>query len=77
MVRGFPDPVRPVSSRHRQFRAKQALASTGILITPEEADGVRAVRSAAALTYVAATVTAIAQLLYFLLRLGMLGGSDE
>lgn len=58
-------------------RAKQALANAGIIVGQEEAYGVRTVLSAAALTYVAATVTAIAQLLYFLLRFGFLGGRDE
>jgi Zn-dependent membrane protease YugP len=32
------------------------------------------VLSAAAFTYVAATITALAQLLYFALRLGLIGG---
>jgi Zn-dependent membrane protease YugP len=35
------------------------------------------VLKAAALTYVAAAVTAILQLLYFLMRAGLLGGSRE
>jgi len=49
-------------------RAKAALTHTGILTTDEEARGVNEVLSAAALTYVAATVTALAQLMYFILR---------
>jgi len=49
-------------------RAKAALTQAGLITTQDEAQGVNAVLSAAALTYVAATVTALAQLLYFFLR---------
>ncbi len=48
-------------------RAKQALAQLGIVRGREEERGVAAVLNAAALTYVAAAVAAIAQLFYFLL----------
>lgn len=58
-------------------RAKAALSESGILVTQEERDGVSSVLSAAALTYVAATVTAVMQLLYFLLRSGLLGGQRQ
>ena len=58
-------------------RAKAALANSGIVVTEEEAHGVSAVLSAAALTYVAAAVAALAQLLYFLLRSGLLGGRRD
>ena len=58
-------------------RAKQVIADLGIIQSPEEARGVAAVLNAAALTYVAATVSALVQLLYFALRLGLLGGSDD
>jgi Zn-dependent membrane protease YugP len=47
-------------------RAKEVLASTGIVSTQEEARGVETVLSAAALTYVAGTLTAIATLIYYL-----------
>ncbi|HPR56464.1 MAG TPA: zinc metallopeptidase [Deltaproteobacteria bacterium] len=57
-------------------RALHALPATGIL-TDTEVAGARKVLSAAALTYVAAAATAVVQLLYFLLRAGLLGGSDE
>lgn len=57
-------------------RALQALPATGIL-TDTEVAGARRVLSAAALTYVAAAATAIMQLLYFLIRAGLLGGRDE
>jgi uncharacterized protein len=51
-------------------RAKQLLAETGIISTDEEVRGVNQVLNAAALTYVAALVTAILQLLYYVLLVG-------
>jgi len=57
--------------------AKACLGESGIVTSEEEARGVNAVLSAAALTYVAAAVAALAQLLYFLLRSGLLGGGDD
>lgn len=57
-------------------RALVALGEVGIL-APDEMPGARRVLSAAALTYVAAAVTAVLQLVYFLLRSGLLGGRDE
>src|SRR5262245_43859813 len=53
-------------------RAKEELVRTGI-ISPDELPEVRRVLSAAALTYVAATLTAILTLLYFLMRAGAFG----
>ncbi len=59
-------------------RAKKMLASTGVVATNDEAQGVNKVLSAAALTYVAATITALAQLLYFAMQIGLFGRrSDE
>ena len=58
-------------------RAKAVLVKSGVLANQAEADGVGKVLNAAAMTYVAATVTAIAQLIYFALRAGLLGGGDE
>ena len=49
-------------------RAKAVLAQTGIVSNQEEADGVSKVLGAAAMTYVAAALTAIATLLYLLSR---------
>ena len=46
-------------------RAKTLLAETGIIQTEEEQRGVNKVLNAAALTYVAALVTAVLQLLYY------------
>jgi len=46
-------------------RAKRLLSQTGIIQTAEEERGVNAVLNAAALTYVAALVTAVMQLLYY------------
>lgn len=57
-------------------RACQVLLAHGIIAGREEA-GVRKVLGAAALTYVAATLTAILTLLYFLMRAGLLGGRDD
>jgi Zn-dependent membrane protease YugP len=54
-------------------RARLALVGNG-LISPDEDVKVGNVLSAAALTYVAATLTAIMTLIYFLLRSGLLGG---
>ena len=48
-------------------RAKQLLRQTGIIQTDEEARGVNQVMNAAALTYVAGLVTAVLQLLYYVL----------
>jgi len=49
-------------------RAKAVLASSGIVTTQEEAQGVEKVLGAAALTYVAALVASLLQLLYMLMR---------
>jgi uncharacterized protein len=57
-------------------RARLALVSTG-LVTQEEDAVVKRVLDAAALTYVAATLTSILTLLYFLIRSGILGGSRD
>ncbi|MGD8403164.1 MAG: zinc metallopeptidase [Anaerolineales bacterium] len=51
-------------------RAKQLLADTGIIQTEKERRGVNNVLNAAALTYVAALVTAVLQLLYFASLIG-------
>jgi Zn-dependent membrane protease YugP len=48
-------------------RAKRLLAQSGIIQTDEEMRGVNNVLNAAALTYVAALVTAILQLLYYVM----------
>lgn len=55
-------------------RAKAVLASSGIVTSREEAEGVEKVLGAAAMTYVAAAAAAVMQLLYMLLRYG---GSRE
>lgn len=46
-------------------RAKQLLYDTGLVIYEDEQRGVNSVLNAAALTYVAALITAVMQLLYF------------
>jgi hypothetical protein len=58
-------------------RAKALLSAQGIVTTEEEALGVERMLSAAAMTYVAATIGALLQLLYFLLRMGALGRRDD
>jgi Zn-dependent membrane protease YugP len=55
-------------------RARQALLSHGLVSVDEDRE-VGRVLNAAAMTYVAATVTAILTLLYYLMRSGILGGS--
>ena len=57
-------------------RAKRMLSEYNI-IRGREYEGVAAVLNAATMTYVAAAAASIAQLLYFLLRSGLLGGRDD
>jgi hypothetical protein len=57
-------------------RARQSLLAIG-LVDHDEDRVVKKVLSAAAMTYVAATITAILTLLYFLLRAGLLGGRRD
>lgn len=57
-------------------RARIALQESG-LVTPDEDETVGKVLNAAALTYVAGTLTAILTLLYFLFRAGLLGGRSR
>jgi Zn-dependent membrane protease YugP len=57
-------------------RARLALVEGG-LVTPEEDVVVGKVLNAAALTYVAATLTSVLTLLYFLIRSGVLGGRSN
>lgn len=57
-------------------RARIALIDGG-LITAEEDHYVKKVLNAAALTYVAATLSSVLTLLYFLFRAGLLGGSSR
>jgi len=56
-------------------RARALLVDTGV-IRPEEDRAVGKVLNAAAMTYVAGTLTAIATLIYYILRSGLLGGRD-
>jgi hypothetical protein len=57
-------------------RALQTLESNG-MVTGTERDGVRRVLGAAALTYVAAFVTSLMTLLYYMIRLGLIGGNRD
>jgi Zn-dependent membrane protease YugP len=57
-------------------RAKRLVVEAGI-IYPEERVGVDRVLNAAALTYVAAAITSLLTLLYYLMRSGLLGGRRD
>ncbi len=57
-------------------RAKELVVAQGI-ISPHEREGVDRVLNAAAMTYVAAAVSTLLTLIYFLLRSGLLGGGDD
>lgn len=57
-------------------RAKRLVVESGI-IYPEEQHGINSVLNAAALTYVAAVVTTLLTLLYYLMRSGLLGGRSD
>jgi Zn-dependent membrane protease YugP len=57
-------------------RAKQMVYETGF-VTSSERGGISKVLSAAAMTYVAAALTSIATLLYYLMRAGLLGGRSD
>jgi Zn-dependent membrane protease YugP len=54
-------------------RARKLLTETGIISGPDEERGVNTVLNAAALTYVAALVTAMLQLLYYVFLVGGMG----
>ena len=55
-------------------RAKRLLVDSGLIVGEDEQRGVNSVLNAAALTYVAALVSAVLQLLYFVSLVGGLGG---
>jgi uncharacterized protein len=57
-------------------RAKQLVVAQGI-VSSQEREGVDRVLNAAALTYVAAAISTLMTLLYFLLRAGLLGGRRD
>jgi Zn-dependent membrane protease YugP len=57
-------------------RAKALVTQYGI-VTEREKEGVNKVLNAAALTYVAAAVSTLMTLLYFLFRAGLLGGNRD
>jgi len=58
-------------------RAKKLLFESGVISQPAERQGVDRVLNAAAMTYVAAAISAIMTLLYYLYRSGLLGGSSD
>jgi hypothetical protein len=57
-------------------RAKETLLNNGLISTAEHGE-VSSVLNAAALTYVAATVSAILTLLYYMWQMGLLGGHSR
>jgi hypothetical protein len=57
-------------------RARDSLLALG-LVSPDEDRTVKRVLNAAALTYVAATISAILTLIYYLYRAGLLGGRRD
>jgi Zn-dependent membrane protease YugP len=57
-------------------RAKKLALERG-LVTAQEAPGMAKVLNAAALTYVAAAVSTLLTLLYFLMRAGIIGGRSR
>lgn len=57
-------------------RAKQYIVTSGIVAPAQAADSGK-VLNAAFLTYVSAAVSSLLTLLYYLLRSGLLGGSDD
>jgi Zn-dependent membrane protease YugP len=57
-------------------RANRQMVEVGI-VQPSEANDAGKVLNAAFLTYVAAAISALLTLLYYLMRLGLLGGGDD
>ena len=57
-------------------RAKK-MAIEGGIVAPQEREGMDKVLNAAALTYVAAAISTLMTLLYFLVRAGLLGGRRD
>lgn len=55
-------------------RAKQLLVQSGIIVGREEQQGVNKVLNAAAFTYIAALLTSVMQLFYFVSLVGGMGG---
>ena len=55
-------------------RAKRLLVQSGLIVGQEEMRGVNKVLNAAALTYVAALVTAVLQLMYWVMLVLGMGG---
>ena len=55
-------------------RAKRLLVESGLIVGEDEERGVNAVLNAAALTYVAALVTAVMQLMYYATLVMGMGG---
>ncbi len=57
-------------------RAKELVVANGI-VSANERQGMDRVLNAAAMTYIAAAISSLMTLVYFLMRAGVLGGSDD
>jgi Zn-dependent membrane protease YugP len=55
-------------------RAKKLLKEYGITTHQDDIEGVNTVLTSAALTYVAALASSVSTLLYYAIRLGLIGG---
>lgn len=55
-------------------RSKRALVNDGIVQPGQETEGVSAVLNAAAFTYIAGAVSTLLMILYYAIRLGLIGG---
>lgn len=58
-------------------RAKEALATLGLVSSPREQEGVSKVLGAAAMTYVGAALSSALTLVYYLIRLGVFSGGRD
>ncbi|MDR1611654.1 MAG: zinc metallopeptidase [Planctomycetota bacterium] len=58
-------------------RSKRALVNDGIIQPGREAEGVSSVLGAAAFTYIAAAVGTLLMILYYAIRLGLVGGRQR
>lgn len=58
------------------WRAKRLVVEAGI-VQPSEREGIDRVLDAAALTYIAAAISSLGVLMYYLFRAGLLGGSSD
>ena len=70
-------PAGELAGRVRRQPPRPRVAESLGLVTPAEEPVVRRVLSAAAMTYVAATLTSVLTLVYYLFRAGVFGSHDR